>query len=307
MSPATAISIWSISRRRPRGSTSAPRDAGWEGFRPFRSLPVQRLGRSQSPLRRSHRRRHRRCAGHRRRRLHLAPVAAAGRLRRRPARARAAGRGGRGRASCSPTGPSRSTSPTCPATACPTSCASATARSATGRTSATAGSAPRSTMDNAPWFDDARSVRPEAHPPRRYRRLRHDRHPLSRRATASASTSTRPATAGAPRRHLRQFPASTTSASITVADLLGRGTACLLWSSPLPRAAGRQLRYVDLMCGQKPHLLTGVVNNLGAETRDRLCARRRSSIWPTKRLARRGSRGCRSRSTWSSASRPATV
>jgi RHS repeat-associated protein len=68
-------------------------------------------------------------------------------------------------------------------------------------------------------------------------------------------------------RHLRQFPAVDNVGSITVADFLGRGTACLLWSSPLPRAAGRQLRYVDLMYGQKPHLLTRACNNLGAETR----------------------------------------
>jgi len=68
-------------------------------------------------------------------------------------------------------------------------------------------------------------------------------------------------------RHLRQFPAIDHVASITVADFLGRGTACLLWSSPLPGDARRQLRYVDLMCGRKPHLLVRAVNNLGAETR----------------------------------------
>jgi RHS repeat-associated protein len=49
-------------------------------------------------------------------------------------------------------------------------------------------------------------------------------------------------------------------------DLLGTGTACLVWSSPLPGDARRPLRYVDLMGGQKPHLLMKVKNNLGAET-----------------------------------------
>jgi hypothetical protein len=68
-------------------------------------------------------------------------------------------------------------------------------------------------------------------------------------------------------RHLRQFPVVDNIASVTVADLLGRGIACLIWSSPLPGDAGRQLRYLDLMCGKKPHLLDGTVNNLGAETR----------------------------------------
>jgi RHS repeat-associated protein len=69
----------------------------------------------------------------------------------------------------------------------------------------------------------------------------------------------------APRR-VRQFPPVDDVDSVTVADFLGRGTACLLWSSPLPVDAGRQLRYLDLMCGQKPHLLDRTVNNLGAET-----------------------------------------
>jgi hypothetical protein len=51
------------------------------------------------------------------------------------------------------------------------------------------------------------------------------------------------------------------------ADLLGNGTACLVWSSPLPGEGRRPLRFIDLMGGQKPHLLVKIVNNLGAETR----------------------------------------
>ena len=65
---------------------------------------------------------------------------------------------------------------------------------------------------------------------------------------------------------------STTSRGVSVADLLGNGTACLVWSSPLPGDARRPLRYIDLMGGQKPHLLVGVENNLGAETRVQLRA-----------------------------------
>ncbi|MEO6918782.1 MAG: SpvB/TcaC N-terminal domain-containing protein, partial [Collimonas sp.] len=68
-------------------------------------------------------------------------------------------------------------------------------------------------------------------------------------------------------RQLHGFPAVDKSTAVVVTDFLGRGTACLLWSSSLPHDAGRQLRYVDLMCGQKPHLLIHVNNNLGAETR----------------------------------------
>ncbi|HXR61613.1 MAG TPA: SpvB/TcaC N-terminal domain-containing protein, partial [Solirubrobacterales bacterium] len=66
---------------------------------------------------------------------------------------------------------------------------------------------------------------------------------------------------------LAVFPAADEISSVQAIDLLGTGTACLVWSSPLPAAAGSPLRYVDLMGGRKPHLLTRVRNNLGAETR----------------------------------------
>ena len=62
------------------------------------------------------------------------------------------------------------------------------------------------------------------------------------------------------------FPQLDSLAHVMVADLLGHGTGCLVWSSPLPGDAGRQVRYVDLMAEGKPYLLTGVINNLGAET-----------------------------------------
>ena len=87
---------------------------------------------------------------------------------------------------------------------------------------------------------------------------------------------------------LSVFPRVDDLVSIMPTDLLGNGTACLVWSSPLPDDAGRPMRYVDLMGGQrpeqhaqgvlaeaeetkrsmqKPHLLVSVKNNLGAETR----------------------------------------
>ena len=66
---------------------------------------------------------------------------------------------------------------------------------------------------------------------------------------------------------LRVFPNIDDIVSIVPTDLLGNGTACLVWSSPLPGDARRQMRYVDLMGGQKPHLLVRTINNLGAETR----------------------------------------
>lgn len=66
---------------------------------------------------------------------------------------------------------------------------------------------------------------------------------------------------------LKVFPHVDFLVSITAADLLGNGTACLVWSSPLPGDATRAMRYVNLMGGHKPHLLVKTVNNLGAETR----------------------------------------
>jgi RHS repeat-associated protein len=68
-------------------------------------------------------------------------------------------------------------------------------------------------------------------------------------------------------RLLSRVPRTDNLTSVSVVDLLGRGTACLLWSSPLPADARQPLRYLDLMGGIKPHLLTLVRNNLGAETR----------------------------------------
>lgn len=63
------------------------------------------------------------------------------------------------------------------------------------------------------------------------------------------------------------FPVATTNVEqIQVADLLGNGTACLVWSSDLPADARQPMRYLDLMGGRKPHLLVEMRNNLGAVT-----------------------------------------
>jgi RHS repeat-associated protein len=65
---------------------------------------------------------------------------------------------------------------------------------------------------------------------------------------------------------LTTFPRIDTLASVQALDLLGNGTACLVWGTPLPTDAGRAMRYIDLMGSQKPHLLVKVANNLGAQT-----------------------------------------
>ncbi|WP_107669741.1 SpvB/TcaC N-terminal domain-containing protein [Cyanothece sp. BG0011] len=65
---------------------------------------------------------------------------------------------------------------------------------------------------------------------------------------------------------LRSFPPIDSVASVTAIDLLGNGTACLVWSYPLPGNGRIVMRYIDLMGGQKPHLLIKTANNLGVET-----------------------------------------
>jgi RHS repeat-associated protein len=65
---------------------------------------------------------------------------------------------------------------------------------------------------------------------------------------------------------LAVLPPTDPVSHVMVADLLGRGTACLLWSSPLPHEAARPIRFVDLVGGRKPHLLQSIRNNLGLET-----------------------------------------
>ncbi len=69
-------------------------------------------------------------------------------------------------------------------------------------------------------------------------------------------------TAGTP---LPQFPSFNPDVQASVFDLLGTGTACLVWTSPLPGDTSVPLRYIDFTSGTKPHLLTSVVNNLGAQ------------------------------------------
>jgi RHS repeat-associated protein len=63
------------------------------------------------------------------------------------------------------------------------------------------------------------------------------------------------------------FPHVDSLTDIAAVDLLGNGTACLVWSSPLLVDSRRPMRYVNLMGDEKPHLLVKSVNNLGAETR----------------------------------------
>src|SRR6185312_2919891 len=121
------------------------------------------------------------------------------------------------------------------------------------------------TMDGAPWFDH-----PDQFDPKRIRLADIDgtgttdilylhRDGVRLYFNQSGNSWSDP-------QRLNVFPRVDDLVSIVPTDLLGNGTACLVWSSSLPADARRPMRYVNLMGGQKPHLLVKAVNNLGAET-----------------------------------------
>jgi RHS repeat-associated protein len=122
------------------------------------------------------------------------------------------------------------------------------------------------TMDNAPWFDH-----PDQFEHKRIRLADIDgsgttdiiylhRDGVRLYFNQSGNSWSQP-------HQLKAFSRIDDLVSIVPTDLLGNGTACLVWSSPLPGDAWRPMRYVNLMGSRKPHLLYRTINNLGAETR----------------------------------------
>ena len=63
------------------------------------------------------------------------------------------------------------------------------------------------------------------------------------------------------------FPPADGLAMVELADLLGKGTATLVWSTDQPHRQGRHVAYMDLMAAGKPYLLISSKNNMGGETR----------------------------------------
>ncbi|MCP4458844.1 MAG: toxin, partial [Cytophagales bacterium] len=55
--------------------------------------------------------------------------------------------------------------------------------------------------------------------------------------------------------------------NISTLDVLGNGTQCLVWSSPVEGDHPPALKFIDLMGSVKPYLLTEVNNNMGSVTR----------------------------------------
>ncbi len=123
----------------------------------------------------------------------------------------------------------------------------------------------RVTMDGAPWFDE-----PDLFHPGRLRLADLDgTGPADLLYIGRDGIRLYQNCAGnswAPGQLLVGVPVPDDPSAVTVVDLLGRGTACLVLSSPLPGRSAPVL-YADLMGGRKPYLLSVIRNNLGKETR----------------------------------------
>lgn len=124
------------------------------------------------------------------------------------------------------------------------------------------------TMDGSPWFDA-----PEVFDARRLRFTDVDGSGTADIVYfASAGVQiylNQSGNAWGDRIDIDRFPAVESLSRAMAIDLLGNGTSCLVWSSPLEANVRRPMRYIDLMGGHKPHLLVRVANNLGVETRIR--------------------------------------
>ncbi|REL37873.1 insecticidal toxin complex protein [Rhodohalobacter sp. SW132] len=66
---------------------------------------------------------------------------------------------------------------------------------------------------------------------------------------------------------IEPFLSVDSNTKLSVTDLLGTGTSCIVWSSDLPAHANTPMRYIDLMDSKKPHVMIHYRNNLGKETR----------------------------------------
>ncbi len=121
------------------------------------------------------------------------------------------------------------------------------------------------TMDNAPWFDN-----PDQFDSRRIRIGDIDGSGMSDIIYLSDDDIylyfNQSGNSWSDSQALGSFPQVDSLATVAISDLTGNGTSCLVWSSPLPENGRRSIRYVDLMGGTKPHLLTHIINNLGTET-----------------------------------------
>ncbi|RYE25479.1 MAG: hypothetical protein EOP51_03990 [Sphingobacteriales bacterium] len=64
-------------------------------------------------------------------------------------------------------------------------------------------------------------------------------------------------------KEISPLPGNDQYSKVAVMDFLGNGTACIVWSSPLPHYAQQPLQYIDLMGGNKPYLMSSYSNGMG--------------------------------------------
>ncbi|MBS1586682.1 MAG: VCBS repeat-containing protein [Bacteroidetes bacterium] len=62
---------------------------------------------------------------------------------------------------------------------------------------------------------------------------------------------------------INPLPGTDQYSKIGIMDFLGNGTGCIVWSSPLPQHRYAPMRYIDLMGGNKPYLMTSYRNGMG--------------------------------------------
>jgi len=94
-------------------------------------------------------------------------------------------------------------------------------------------------------------------------------------------------------RGLKHFPEVDKLSSVMTADLFGNGTACLVWSSPLPGHGPRPMRYIDLMA-DKNLTCCDRSETISARKHRWITHHPRSSIWPINSPEDRGSPNFRS-------------
>jgi RHS repeat-associated protein len=120
-------------------------------------------------------------------------------------------------------------------------------------------------MDNAPWFDDA-----DIFSQQRVRLADVDGSgttDLIYLGTSGAAVYFNLAgNSWADAARLTTFPIVDDLSTVAAIDLLGNGTICLVWFSKVDRCGEPCVHYIDLMGGQKPHLLLKSTNGTGAET-----------------------------------------
>lgn len=64
---------------------------------------------------------------------------------------------------------------------------------------------------------------------------------------------------------LTSFPEIHNQSAVTIADILGNGLSCIVWSSSLPDDTQSPLKYIDLLNSKKPHIMVSYKNNMGKE------------------------------------------